>query len=194
LQVDTRAASEAFENMDRELWLITSRDGRRRGGLIATFVSQASLVPSFPRVTVCLAKHHHTRGLIEASGAFAMHLLSEDQLDRVWRFGLCSGRSFDKLEGLPIRAGVTGSPILTDAPGWLDCRCEAGFDIGDRTLYIAGVVDAQLTLIRPALTIKNLMRLAPSDRLQELRLNMARDIEIDAAAISAWRRQKAPGL
>ena len=86
--MDHETAAELFALTDRELWLITASAGERRGGLIATFVSHASLVPELPRILVAVAKQHHTWQLIEASGAFAAHLLSEQNLDFVWRFGL----------------------------------------------------------------------------------------------------------
>ena len=58
----------------------------------------------------------------------------------MWRFGLRSGRDADKLAGLSMTTATTGSPILTDALGWLDCRVEARLDTGDRTVYLAEVV------------------------------------------------------
>jgi flavin reductase (DIM6/NTAB) family NADH-FMN oxidoreductase RutF len=180
-------AAALFRGLDRELWLVTASTGERRGGLIATFVSQASLVPGFPRVILGLAKQHHTWGLIEASGAFAMHLIGETQLDRVWRFGLQSGRDHDKLSGLVTRPGVSGAPILADAPGWLDCRVEARLDTGDRTVYLAEVLDAQAPGW-PFLTVSRLRSLVPDDRRLTLEEQMTRDIAIDARAIAAWRR------
>src|SRR5437660_1430678 len=89
--VNSEAAAALFRKLDRELWLVTASAGGRRGGLIATFVSQASIVPELPRTILGLAKQHHTWGLIEASGVFALHLMGEEQLDWVWRFGLQSG-------------------------------------------------------------------------------------------------------
>jgi hypothetical protein len=50
-----------FARTDRELWLLTAAARGRRGGLIATFVSQASIVPDLPRVLVGLAKQHYWR-------------------------------------------------------------------------------------------------------------------------------------
>jgi flavin reductase (DIM6/NTAB) family NADH-FMN oxidoreductase RutF len=176
-----------FARTDRELWLLTAAAGGRRGGLIATFVSQASIVPDLPRVVVGIAKQHHTWGLIEASGAFALHLLGEEQLDWVWRFGLRSGRDADKLHGMPVVAGATGSPILTGALGWLECRVEARMDTGDRTLYLAEVVREEVVRDAPPLTAWRMIQLAPPERLRELKEQMARDIAIDAAAIRAWR-------
>ena len=125
------SAEAVFALLDRELWLVTAAAGGRRGGLIATFVSQASLPAGLPRVLVGLARQHHTWGLVEASKAFALHLLTEEHLDWVWRFGLRSGRDGDKLDGLAVRAGTSGSPLLTDAPGWLDCRVEARLETGE---------------------------------------------------------------
>jgi flavin reductase (DIM6/NTAB) family NADH-FMN oxidoreductase RutF len=188
--VGVDACSDIFDRLDRELWVITARDGERCSGLIATYVSKVSLVPALPRVTIALAKHHFTHELIEASGAFAMHLITEDQIDWVWRFGIPSGREVDKLRGFATSTGASGSPILTDALAWLDCRVETRMDTGDRTVYLAEVLDAGCRMLdaggRP-LTFKRLLELAPAERLRELKLGMEHDVEIDRAAILEWR-------
>lgn len=182
------AASDLLRRLDREVWLVTARDGDRRGGLIATFVGQASIVPSLPRMILGVAKQHHTWSLIEASGAFALHLIGEEHLEWVWRFGLRGGRDRDKLDGLATHAGTSGAPILDEAAGWLDCRVEARLDTGDRTVYLAEVLDARSHGARPILTVGRLRSLIPDDRRRELEDQMARDCAIDARAIDAWRR------
>src|SRR5215468_3708886 len=96
------AAPTLFAWLDREVWLVTAQAGGRRGGLIATFVSPASIVVDLPRMTVGIARQHHTWGLIEASGAFGLHLLGPEQLDWVWHFGLSTGRGRDKMDGMPV--------------------------------------------------------------------------------------------
>jgi flavin reductase (DIM6/NTAB) family NADH-FMN oxidoreductase RutF len=185
------AFAEIFERLDRELWLVTARAGEKSSGLIAAHVSGVSLVPTLPRVTISLAKHHYTHELIEASGAFAMHLVDETQIDWVWRFGIPTGRDVDKFEGHSVSTGVSGAPILSDALAWVDCRVEARMDTGDRTVYLAEVLEARVGKRgdgRGTLTFKRLLELAPADRLRELKAAMARDIEIDRAAILEWRR------
>src|SRR5687768_4588975 len=142
--MDHAAAEALFAQTDRELWLVTARAGSRRGGLIATFVCQASLPPELPRVLIAIARQHYTWQLIEESGAFALHLIGEQHLDYVWRFGLASGRDIEKLAGLTVLEGATGSPLLQDSLGWIDCRVEARFDTGDRTAYLAEIVQARL--------------------------------------------------
>jgi flavin reductase (DIM6/NTAB) family NADH-FMN oxidoreductase RutF len=192
--MDCAAFSSIFDSLDRELWVVTARSGDRASGLVATYVSSVSLVPSLPRVTTALAKHHYTHELIEASGAFAMHVVDETQIDWVWRFGIPTGRDVDKLQGLATTNGASGAPILTDALAWVDCRVEARLDTGDRTIYLAEVKAAGCRgqgAARQALTLKRMLELASAERLKELQLAMARDIEIDRAAILEWRSSKA---
>jgi len=183
--------TQIFALPDRELWLVTSAADSRRGGFIATFVSQASIVPEMPRVIVGVSRQHYTWELIEASNSFAAHLLGEDNLSWVWRFGLHSGRDIDKLSGVASRLGETGSPILADAACWLDCRVESRLDTGDRTVYLARVVAGELRRAFVPLTVKRLSQIAPAEQLQRLDERMARDIAVDADAIQAWRQQLA---
>ncbi len=178
-------AANLFARMDRELWLLTAQAGARRGGLIATFVNQASLVPELPRVLVGLAKQHYTWELVEASGSFALHLLGERHLEWVWRFGLASGRDDDKFEGMVVRPG--NSPLLDDGLGRLECRVEAALDTGDRTVYLAAVVDGQAAGEEAPLTVKRLLELAPANKLAELKRQMQLDCGVDADAICRWR-------
>jgi flavin reductase (DIM6/NTAB) family NADH-FMN oxidoreductase RutF len=189
ISMATTAAASIFARLDREIWLVTSRDGVRRGGLIATFVAQASIVPDAQRVIIGIAKHHHTWELIEASGAFALHLLGEQHLDWVWRFGLESGHKSDKFAGLAARATPAGSPLLPEALAWLDCRVEAKLDTGDRTIFLAEVLEAALVRSEPPLTTRRMLELAPGEKMALLKQQLAHDADLDAAAIRAWRKK-----
>jgi flavin reductase (DIM6/NTAB) family NADH-FMN oxidoreductase RutF len=186
--METTAAA-VFAQLDPELWLATAAAGERRGGLVATFVGQASIVTDLPRVLLGLARQHQTWELVEASNAFALHLLGEEHLEWVWRFGLQSGRDCDKFEGLTVQTAATGSPLLTYAPAWLDCRVEARLDTGDRTVYLAEVVQAQLNRPIAPLTLKRLRQRASPAQLRELKELIARDSVADAGAIHAWRQK-----
>jgi flavin reductase (DIM6/NTAB) family NADH-FMN oxidoreductase RutF len=185
--MDETAASTLFAWLDREIWLVTARADTRRSGLIATFVNPATIVPELPRMLVGLAKQHYTWELVEASNAFALHLLSEQHIDWVWHFGLQSGRGQDKFDGLRCREATTGSPVLEDAVGWLDCRVEARLNTGDRTVYLAEVVQGGVTHFAPPLTSRRLLQLAPPARQAELKRQLHQDSEIDAEAIRRWR-------
>jgi flavin reductase (DIM6/NTAB) family NADH-FMN oxidoreductase RutF len=188
--MDVTAASTLLAWMDREVWLVTARAGEQRGGLIATYVGQASLVADRPRVSLGLSHLHHTRDLVEASGCFALHLLSEDNLELVWQFGLVSGRELDKFADLETTVAISGSPLLGCTVGWLDCRVEAQLDTGGRTLYVAEVLEGKVTRFAPPLTTQRLMELAPTPRLTEMQRQRQHDSCREAEALQLWREQR----
>jgi flavin reductase (DIM6/NTAB) family NADH-FMN oxidoreductase RutF len=185
--MEISAAESLFSLTDRELWLVTSHAGSRRGGLIATFVCHASLVPELPRVLVAIAKQHQTWELIDHSQRFALHLIGEEQLELVWRFALQSGRQVDKFADLAFDIGKSGNPRLESTLGWLDCRVETQLETGDRTVYLAEVVEARALRAGKPLTMRRLLELAPAEKREQLKLLRQRDAAIDAASIRAWR-------
>lgn len=187
--MDVTAAATLFAWLDREVWLVTSYDGQHQGGLIATFVSPSSIVPEAPRVLVALAHQHRTWELVEASGCLALHLLSESNLELVWRFGLQSSRDVDKFAGLEAKKAPSGCPVLSSTIGWLDCRVETRQEIGDRTVFVAEVVQGEVTNFAPPLTTRRLMELAPASRLSEMQRRRHHDGFRDAEAIRLWRGQ-----
>jgi flavin reductase (DIM6/NTAB) family NADH-FMN oxidoreductase RutF len=172
---------------DPPLWIVTAKSGTRRGGLVATTIFSVSIVPELPRMLVTLARQHHTWELVEASNAFALHLVDEAQIDWVWRFGLESARDRDKLAGLTSQPAASGSPILEGALGWLDCRVEARLETGDRTVYLAEVLDGDLSRRTTPLTMKRMLELAPVEKKQALKNGLIQDAAADAVAIRAWR-------
>ena len=185
------AIARVFDLYDPPLWLVTAAHAGRRGGLIATFAVRASIVSALPRMVLGVAKQHHTWGLIEGSGGFALHLLHAHKLDLVWRFGLASGHQADKFAGLPAAITPGGQPRIADALAWLDCRCESRMDSGDRTIYLAAVTDGGTTPgvgegIGP-LTAGRLYAATPPEERARLDALYARDGQVDAAAILAWR-------
>src|SRR5690349_10401172 len=130
-----------FRQLDRPVWIVTAQCGEHRGGLVATWVQQASIDPAAPLVAAGLAPNHFTAQLVNGSGAFALHLLAPSQLDLVWKFAIGSGRDVDKLAGVATTIGQSGAPILRDCQSWLDCRVVTHYDGGDRWYFWADVLD-----------------------------------------------------
>ena len=186
-EATARGVARVFHLYDPPLWLVTTAHGGRRGGLIATFAVRASIVASLPRMVLGIARQHHTWGLIEASGGFALHLLYPAQLDLVWRFGLTSGHDADKFAGLDAASTPGGQPLLCEALAWLDCRVEDRLDCGDRSIYLAAVTSGATTGETQPLGVHGLMAAAPPERREALSALYTRDGQIDAAAIQAWR-------
>ena len=189
--MDAREIGRVFEPLDPPLWIITAADGSRRSGLLATMVTQASIVPECPRVLIGMARQHYTAELIAATGAFGLHWLSVAELDWCWRFGIGSGRTLDKFAGLDTRTGPRGVPLLNAAPAWLACRVEAAYDTGDRTLYLAAIEAGARTRDAEPLRAGTMFARASDAQKAELSRNYQADGQVDRHAIETWRAARA---
>ena len=172
---------------DRTAWIITASAGGETSGLVATFVSNASLVQAHPRLAIGIARHHYTWELINRSRSFAAHLVDEAECALIWRFGLSSGRHTNKFGGVEWRRSQTGSPIITSALAWLDCAVEADLDIGDRTIYVGVAVNGGVNRAATPLTSERIFSLANAEQRTRMDEDRHRDEQLDAPAILAWR-------
>ena len=185
--MDEAVIQRALGQFDRTAWIVTSSAGGELGGLVATFVNSASLVPALPRLVVGIAVHHHTWRLMRNSRTFAAHLVDEAHCDLLWRFGLSTGHSTDKFAGVAWRRATSGAPVLDDACAWLDCVVEATFEIGDRSLFVGAIVDGQVNRTAPAITASQLFERADDEQRRRLLDDRRRDEALDASAIRQWR-------
>src|SRR5437660_9522850 len=119
---------------------ITSERGGTRNGMIADSAVRASIVPAIPRVSVYIHKFNYSHDLIFESRRFVLHLLRDDQLELLHRLGFASGRTRDKLAGLPHRSGTLGLPVLDDCYAHFECRVANVMDTGSSTCFLGDVV------------------------------------------------------
>ncbi len=187
--LDTEQVDSIFRLVDREIWIVTATNGSRRGGLVATWVSRASLDPQSPVVAVAIAPHHLTAELIDGSGAFAAHLIGEEHIELVWNFAIGSGLQRDKLANLDLMTAETGSPVLRDCIAWLDCRVFARLDGGDRTYYWADVVASGIPAPGVPLTERRVIELANDQQRSALQADLRADVALQRPLRDSWRRQ-----
>ena len=187
-QIDT-----IFKMTDREVWILTAGVPERRGGLLATWVLQASIDRDSPVLVAGIAPNHFTRELVDETGAFAAHLLHQNQIDLAFRFALHSGRNLDKLAGLRLSKSETGSPILEDALCWLDCRVFARLDAGDRVFFWADVIAGEKQANSPPLTEQQLLDHADDQTRNRLIADRESDVEQQKLRNKEWR-QNLPSL
>lgn len=184
--------ADVIKLIDREVWIVTAHGSLstesgsqesvlRRGGLLATWVSQASLDADNPVMVIGLSPNHFTAKLIDQSRSFALHLLRPDQADLGLNFALGSGRDRDKFHGLETMVAQTGSPILKDCLAWLDCRVTDRIDHGDRIYYWASVEAAVKYLAdeqnAKPLREQGLIAAASDAQKKQLRENLLFDLE-----------------
>lgn len=215
----TERIDAVFRLVDREIWIVTAAtaegaggpgaggpdaggpdaggpgaSGLRRGGLAATWVSQASIDAQRPLALIGLAPNHFTCELVDASGAFALHLLAAGQAELALSFATGSGRDRDKFEGLAVRAGATGSPLIQPCLAWLECKVFARLPTGDRVYYWADVVDGEGPADSAAgdqrpLTERQLMQQITGAQRERLKAGRDSDISVQRPLVDAWRRE-----
>ena len=111
-------------------------DGKPVGLSVNSFTS-VSLEPLL--VSFYAAHTSTTWEQMKNSDSFAVNILSESQHDLISTFSKKGIDRFANINWEPAR--ITGSPLLPDTSGWIDCRVKQVIDIGDHYLVVGEVLD-----------------------------------------------------
>src|SRR5512136_414328 len=116
-------SSEQFKYVMRQ-WVsgvsvVTMQTEERRHGL--TVSGFLSISPEPPLVLISVGQELASDSLLQASGAYAVNFLRDDQRELSDRFAGRLGE-VDRFEGLPTHPSASGAPILQECLAWLDCR------------------------------------------------------------------------
>jgi flavin reductase (DIM6/NTAB) family NADH-FMN oxidoreductase RutF len=117
--------------------VITAVDGQRPVGTTASAVCSLSLEP--PMVVVCMNRTSQTGTVMDATGVFAMNILSEGQGALALHF---AAKHPDKFDGVPFEPGPLGQPLLEEALAHLECRVSERVAGGTHTVFLAEVRSA----------------------------------------------------
>lgn len=115
-------------------------DDQPVGLAIGSFFS-VSLNP--PLVGFCVARTSSSWPRIEASGAFAITVLAEDQHETSNRFASKVENKFEGETWTP--APVTGSPLISGGINHIDCTVHDVFEAGDHFVVIGAVQHLDVT-------------------------------------------------
>ena len=132
----------AFHKLGYGLYVITSGEVGKFNGQIANTVFQVTSDP--PALAVSINKKNYTHDCIRSCRQFVASILAETApMTMIGIFGFKCGRDFDKLDGIAIRTGVTGVPIVTDhCVAYIEAEVTGEFDCGTHTLFLGRVLDA----------------------------------------------------
>ena len=144
-----------FSHVDHEVFLITASHDKQASGMVVTWVLPASMQAGYPKLLFLAAESNYTFELLKRSGRFVMHLLAEDQIPLMERFGLESGRSFDKFEGLSYKLSAEGDRILENTAGYALCQVEQIMALPERLVVVADVSQQQVDKSKRALSKKD---------------------------------------
>ena len=122
------------------LYVVGSRAGERRNGMTINWVTQVSFDPKL--LAIGVEKAAFTHELISEGGVFALNTVSREDRAIVRKFTKPVEVEGNTMNGFPFHDGVTGAPILDQAPAYLDCEVRQAVEVGNHTLFIGEVVDA----------------------------------------------------
>jgi len=136
---------EALFKISYGLYIVCSGDKEKGNGFISNTVFQVTAEPA--RFAACCNKDNHSSSVIEKYGNFSVSVLSQDtDSELIGRFGYKSGKDFNKLEGLDLKYGQTGVPIvLNDCLAYFECKVVEKIDVGTHLIFIGELLQAEIT-------------------------------------------------
>jgi len=141
MDMDEAAKKAILRHFPYGLYVITVTHGGRDHGMTANWLTQAAFEP--PMAAVAIENASKTIAMIRDSHHFAISLLLSSQRDLAGKLGKSSEQAPEKLKGIKTRpAPVSGTPVLVDALGWVECRVVATLPAGDHTLVLGEIVGA----------------------------------------------------
>ena len=121
--------------------MTTTAAGRMHGMTVSAFASQ-SLEPLLILVSVEQSTVMHQ--LVAESGAFAVNILDEHGEGTARFFADNARLNGPEFKAGAYHLGVTGSPILKEATGYLEATVDRTLDAGDHTIVVGRVVAVKI--------------------------------------------------
>ena len=122
------------------MYVLTAESPSGTAAAAVNWVTQCSFAP--PLVAVGVKADSAAHAIIKATNAFALNVLGKGQQALAFTFFKPATRQGSTISGEPVRAGSTGSPILANAPAFVECRLVASVEKGDHSVFVGEVVDA----------------------------------------------------
>jgi flavin reductase (DIM6/NTAB) family NADH-FMN oxidoreductase RutF len=125
------------------IYVLTADDGKGNiSAATVNWVTQSAFAP--PLVVVGVKTDSGTYQTVKAAQSFALNMLGKDQKSLAFTFFRPADVTDGKISGQPYRKGSTGAPILSEAPGAVECRVSSIVEHGDHHIVIGEVVEAHL--------------------------------------------------
>ena len=139
--MDIAAKKTVLRHFSYGLYVVTVAGDGEEHGMTANWVTQAAFEP--PMVAVAVENSSQTIEMIRDAHHFGLSVLHAGQRELAGRLGRTSDQAPDKLKGIKTRpAPVTGTPVLADCVGWVECRVISALPAGDHTLVLGEVIGA----------------------------------------------------
>ncbi len=138
MTIDPQVFRETMAHWASGVTIVTTLVDGQPTGITASSFASLSLHP--PQILVCINQKLHTHQAIEISQTFAVNILGIEHQEWGMRFAGMFPALEDRFQGIDWQKAVTGSPILPDVLGWLDCEVRGAYTAGDHTIFVGEVM------------------------------------------------------
>lgn len=134
--------NKALYSLSYGVFMLATRYEDRVNGCITNTCMQIANDPT--RVAIACINSNYTCELLKKSGVFSLSVLSKTcAFETIKHFGMQSGRTVDKFEGMSLPTDLNGIPYLNwSSCAVISCRVVSSQDLGSHTLFIAEIEDA----------------------------------------------------
>jgi flavin reductase len=140
--------AQVFKTVMRKLagtvTVISTSNDAGLHGMTATAMCSVCAEP--PTILIVVNRSTRTHPHIDAKKAFAVNILSEEQLDVAELF---ASKSLDQFASIDFSRMDDGCPVIAEAAAYLHCSVEDQFDVGTHTIFIGRVIGAGATTEPP---------------------------------------------
>ena len=134
---------QALGRIVGSLCVVTTKQEDLTGGMLASWVSQATFNP--PGFTVAVAKERAIESLLHTGSQFVLNILQEgNHLGLMKHFLKPFAPGEDRFTGVEWEEADNGSPILKDALAYLECRVDNRMECGDHLVIYAVAQQGQV--------------------------------------------------
>ena len=141
---------KALGRISGGLYIITAKRGDVQSAMLASWVTQASFKPL--GLTIAVAKDRAIESLMHVGDRFVLNVLEEGNYQVLMKHFL---KRFppgaDRFAGVKTQPAENGSPILTDALAYIECKVASRMELSDHWIVYA-TVDAGRVSKSEALT------------------------------------------
>ncbi len=151
--LDNATAKKVLRMFTYGMYVVTTADeGGDAGAFTADWCTQVSFEPRL--IALSVEQDAHSLGVLRKSGMFAVNILETGQREIAGQFGKATAKVGNKLEGVAYATGSTGSPLLEQALGAIECRVIHEHTVGDHILFVGEVMNAHLNREGEPLTMR----------------------------------------
>ena len=149
--MDEQAKKTALRMIPYGLYVLATRDGDKVNAAAINWLTQASFKP--PLLAMGIKTDSDTFQNLKKDGAFALSILGTGQKDTAFAFFKPTEHDGDTINGHAYEPGATGSPVLVDAPAWVEGKVTDIVERGDHAVVVAEVTAAGVRNETPVLTL-----------------------------------------